>query len=239
MPRDMFGDVVDPSIKVGTSQRYTVPFSIAVHSIVILALLVIPLLATNAIPTPASVLAFATLPPAVPPPPPPPPPPAPPTPQIVAPPNPVAAPVVAPAEIRPEPPPPSFNMGGVVGGVPGGIPGGVPGGVVGGIQAPPPPPPAALPPQRVGGAIKDPQRLKYVEPKYPPAAMAAKISGYVIIEATIATDGTVKDAKILRPMALLDQAALEAVKQWRYTPTLLNGVPVEVLLIVTVNFNLK
>ena len=61
----------------------------------------------------------------------------------------------------------------------------------------------------------------------------------VIIEATIGKDGSVKDAKVLRPVPLLDQAALDAVKQWKYTPTLLNGVPVEVVMTVTVNFTLQ
>jgi protein TonB len=69
--------------------------------------------------------------------------------------------------------------------------------------------------------------------------MTAKVQGMVIIEATIARDGSVKDARVLRPVALLDTAALEAVKQWKYTPTLLNGSPVEVLMTVTVNFQLK
>ena len=67
------------------------------------------------------------------------------------------------------------------------------------------------------------------------------MQGIVIIEATIAKDGSVKDAKILRngPLAALDQAALDAVKQWKYTPTLLSGTPVEVVMSVTVVFTLK
>ena len=69
MPRDMFGDVVDPSIKVGTKQWYTVPLSILVHTVGLAAIIVIPILATDVLPTPQSVMAFA----AVPPPPPPPP----------------------------------------------------------------------------------------------------------------------------------------------------------------------
>jgi len=111
---------------------------------------------------------------------------------------------------------------------------------VGGLGvAPPPPPPAA--PQRVGGDIKEPKRLVYVQPEYPAIARAAKVQGLVIIEATIAKDGTVINEKILRsgPLAALDQAALDAVKQWKYSPTLLGGVPVEILMSVTVNFTLK
>jgi protein TonB len=120
--------------------------------------------------------------------------------------------------------------------VAGGIPGGSTGGVVGGIPAPPPPPPEAV---RVGGDIQAPTKIKEMKPIYPQIAQTAKISGVVIIEATIGRDGRVKDAKILRSIQLLDQAALDAVKQWVYTPTKLNGVPVEVIMTVTVNFTLN
>jgi protein TonB len=92
---------------------------------------------------------------------------------------------------------------------------------------------------RVGGDIKEPKKIKHVPPTYPPIAQQAKIQGVVIIEATIARDGSVKDAKVLRPAPMLDQAALEAVRQWRYTPTLLNGQPVEVIMTVTVTFTLN
>jgi protein TonB len=155
-------------------------------------------------------------------------------------PNPAAAPVEAPKEIKPEPPPtPNYSMTGVVGGVAGGIPGGTPGGVVGGISAPPPPPPPPQAPVRVGGDVKAPNKIHDVNPVYPQIAKTAKIQGIVIIEATIGKDGNVKDAKVLRSVQLLDQAALDAVKQWKFTPTLLNGVPVEVVMTVTVNFTLQ
>jgi protein TonB len=129
-------------------------------------------------------------------------------------------------------------MGGVVGGVTGGIPGGTLGGVVGGIAPPPPPPPPAAP-VRVGGDIKEPKKIKDVKPVYPQIAQTAKVQGIVIIEATIGKDGSVKDAKVLRSVPLLDQAALDAVRQWKFTPTLLNNVPVEVVMTVTVNFTLN
>jgi protein TonB len=77
-----------------------------------------------------------------------------------------------------------------------------------------------------------------VEPVYPPAAKAANIQGVVILELVIGTDGTVIEGRVLRSIALLDQAALDAVVQWRYEPTLLNGAPVEVIATVTVNFSL-
>jgi protein TonB len=124
--------------------------------------------------------------------------------------------------------------------VEGGVPGGVVGGVVGGLpEAPPPPPPPPQAPVRVGGQIKPPNKIKDVRPVYPPIAQSARVSGVVIIEATIGTDGRVKDAKVLRSIPLLDQAALDAVKQWQYSPTLLNGVPVSVIMTVTVNFTLQ
>ena len=92
---------------------------------------------------------------------------------------------------------------------------------------------------RVGGDIKEPKKIKDAKPVYPPLAQTAKISGIVIIEAIIGKDGSIRDAKILRGMPMLNDAALEAVRQWRYTPTTLNGVPVEVVMTVTVNFTLN
>jgi protein TonB len=184
------------------------------------------------------MMAFVGTPP---PPPPPPPPPAPAVsqPKVVPQPvtNPNAAPVEAPKEIVPEAP--SIGVAqGVPGGVEGGVPGGVVGGVVGGLpSAPPPPPPAA--PVRVGGNIKPPTKTRDVRPVYPPIAQSARVQGVVIIEATIGADGRVKDAKVLRSIPLLDQAAVDAVKQWVFTPTLLNGVPVPVIMTVTVNFTLQ
>ena len=151
--------------------------------------------------------------------------------------NPNAAPVQAPSTIKPES---GLNTGleGVAGGVEGGVPGGVVGGVVGGLpEAPPPPPPQA--PVRVGGNIKPPTKTRDVKPVYPAIAQSARVQGVVIIEATIGPDGRVKDAKVLRSIPLLDQAALDAVKQWEFTPTLLNGVPVPVIMTVTVNFTLQ
>lgn len=70
-------------------------------------------------------------------------------------------------------------------------------------------------------------------------AIQARVQGIVIIEATIGPDGAVDDAKLLRSIPLLDEAALEAVRQWEFTPTLLNGVAVPVIMTVTVNFSLK
>jgi TonB family protein len=89
---------------------------------------------------------------------------------------------------------------------------------------------------RIGGRIKAPIKSKDVKPVYPAIAQSARVAGVVIIEATIGPDGKVMDAKVLRSIPLLDQAALDAVRQWEYTPTLLNGVPVAVVMTVTINF---
>ena len=92
---------------------------------------------------------------------------------------------------------------------------------------------------RVGGNIATPTKVKDVRPVYPQSAIQARIQGVVIIEATIGKDGAVDNARILRSIPLLDPAALEAVRQWQFTPTLLNGVPVPVIMTVTVQFALK
>jgi TonB family protein len=94
-------------------------------------------------------------------------------------------------------------------------------------------------PVRVGGDITPPAKLKNVNPVYPAAAMADHIEGIVILEATIGLDGSVENAKVLKSIPQLDQAALDAVRQWQFTPTLKNGSPVPVIMTVTVNFSLK
>lgn len=101
--------------------------------------------------------------------------------------------------------------------------------------------PAALPglaPVSVGGAIMAPARTRTVSPVYPADASAARVQGIVILEAVIGPDGRVQAAKVLRSIPLLDQAALDAVRQWEFTPTLLNGVPVPFIMTVTVQFSL-
>ena len=95
---------------------------------------------------------------------------------------------------------------------------------------------AAIAPVRVGGQIKAPTKIKDVKPLYPAIAQQARVGGVVTIEATIGSDGKVTDAKVVRSIPMLDQAALDAVRQWEYTPTLLNGVPVPVLTTININF---
>ncbi len=89
---------------------------------------------------------------------------------------------------------------------------------------------------RVGGGVRQPTMVSKVAPVYPAAAKMARVQGVVVIELVIGTDGTVGEAWVRRSIPLLDQAALDAVVEWRYEPTLLNGAPVEVIATVTVNF---
>lgn len=95
---------------------------------------------------------------------------------------------------------------------------------------------ARIAPVRIGGQVRAPTKIKDVQPLYPAIAQSARVAGLVTIEATIGPDGRVSDAKIVRSIPLLDQSALDAVRQWEYAPTLLNGVPVPVVLTVSVNF---
>lgn len=92
---------------------------------------------------------------------------------------------------------------------------------------------------RVGGDIKEPKKIRHVAPVYPEVALQSRVQGVVILEAMIDGAGDIIDATILRSVPLLDQAALDAVRQWRFTPTLVNGAPVNVIMTVTVNFTLN
>jgi TonB family protein len=94
-------------------------------------------------------------------------------------------------------------------------------------------------PVRVGGNVKEPTKIKDVRPVYPEIALAARVQGIVILEIIIDERGDVRDAQVLRSVPLLDQAAIEAVRQWRFTSTSLNNAPVEVVMTVTVNFTLS
>jgi protein TonB len=147
-----------------------------------------------------------------------------------------AAPVEAPASVTPE----TGNEGriaGVVGGAPtGGIEGGVVGGTGRTASAPGPPGPAVV---RVGAGMKPPKKIKDVKPEYSTVASSARVHGSVVIELTISAEGKVQDAKVLVSVPLLDQAALEAVRQWEYEPSRLNGVAVAVVMTVVVNFSVQ
>ena len=91
---------------------------------------------------------------------------------------------------------------------------------------------------RVGSSLRAPEKRKDVVPVYPAVAQAGGIEGAVILELTIGVDGKVANAKILRSSPLFDRAAIDAVMQWEYAPTLLNGVPVPVIMTTTVTFSL-
>jgi periplasmic protein TonB len=137
------------------------------------------------------------------------------------------------------------DLGGIVGGVPGGVAGGQLGGSVGGVfggtgtSAPIPPPQAAVKRiVRVGSSLKAPRRIFSVQPEYPPLARDAHVSGTVVVDAVIDEHGKVVQARTLSGHPLLIQAALQAVLQWKYVPTLLNGKPVAVEMEVTVQFKL-
>jgi protein TonB len=238
-----------------TNKTWTVLLSFGLQILLIVIAIVIPMIYFDALPK-SQLTSFLVAPP---PPPPPPPPPAAAPPKVVkviprqfdA--GRLMAPKAIPKEIamikEEELPPPS--AGGVVGGVPGGMPGGSIGGVIGGIVGsvpsaapPPPPPPKAdkpVTPQRirVGGNVQQAMLIRQPKPVYPPLAKQARISGHVILNAVIAKDGTISNLSVASGHPLLIQSALEAVKQWVYKPTLLNGEPVEVVTQIDVNFSLS
>jgi protein TonB len=102
-------------------------------------------------------------------------------------------------------------------------------------QPPPPPPPP--PPQRIGGDVAQANLISSPKPTYPPLARAARVTGVVLLQATISKQGTIEDLKVITGHPLLNDAAIEAVKQWRYKPQQLNGQPIEVITTITVNFS--
>jgi periplasmic protein TonB len=243
----MFDDLVVSSAQPKhTHKSWTVALSAIVQAGLLGILILIPLIYTEALPK--QMLTTFLVAPA---PPPPPPPPAAPVTRIV---KPVArliqqgkmmAPTVIPKKveiIKEEALPPDVSAG-VVGGVPGGVPGGsaggVLGGIIGGVGNGPPPPPKATPQRiRVGGQVQAASLIRQVMPVYPPIAKTAHVSGTVMLHAIIAKDGTVSDLQYLSGPPLLMRNAMDAVKQWRYKPTMLNGEPVEVDTTISVVFSL-
>jgi protein TonB len=140
-----------------------------------------------------------------------------------------------------EAPPPVMASAGVVGGVPGGVPGGSMGGVMGSILSSTP---VAVPkiatPQRVrvSAGVTSGLLIKRVQPNYPPLARQARIQGTVVLQAQISKTGDIENLQLISGHPMLAPAAIEAVKQWKYKPYLLNGEPVEVETQVQVNFTL-
>jgi protein TonB len=158
--------------------------------------------------------------------------------------NQLVAPKVIPKDVKiikeeAEPDPNMMGMqGGVPGGVAGGSMGGVLGGVIGGVGGPPPPKPTQTRIKQ-GGAVTAASLINRVQPVYPPLARQTRVSGTVRLHAIISKDGSVQQLEVLQGHPLLVQAALDAVRQWRYRPTLLNGEPVEVDTTIDVIFSLN
>jgi len=242
----LFGQaVLGPSATQRSRRRLTLPLSAAVHTLLIAALVVVPLLSRETLPDPAaSVRIFFAEPAAMPPPPPPP------LARAAGPQRPAAvhasiqrvsfvAPIETPVEVPFDDGPALGVAGGAPGGVEGGVPGGVVGGVLGGLPDLPPAPEVAPQVVRVGGNVKAPAKVKHVDPAYPPLAQTARIEGTVILECVINPLGRVVDLKLLRSIPMLDEAAIAAVRQWVYAPTVVNGVPVSAMMSVTVRFALS
>jgi protein TonB len=234
-----------------TKTKYTVVVSFLVQCLAISIMVLVPLIYTNALPA-KQLMSFLVAPP--PPPPPPPPPVVVKVQQRVLPKEFDAGKLMQPRAI---PKTVTFikeddvpALAGVVGGVPGGFAGGGLGGVIGGIvsaapSAPPPPPPPKVEapkaaPQRirVGGNVQRANQIFAPSPVYPPLAKQARIQGVVRLNAIINKEGLIEQLSAVSGHPLLIPSALEAVKKWRYKPTLLNGEPVEVVTQIDVNFTL-
>lgn len=243
----MFEDLIVSTKGEKTNTSWAVVVSTLVQSLLLAILILIPLIYTEALPKTMLTTWIAA-----PPPPPPPPPPAVAVQRIARPMvklmhnGQMMAPTIIPKKVEiiheSDTPP---DVGGVVGGVPGGVPGGSAGGVLGGIIGGvvgsnlPPPPKAPAPVRiRVGGNVQQAMLVRQVLPVYPPIAKTAHISGSVILHAIIGKDGTVEHLALISGPPLLVRSAMDAVQQWRYRPTMLNGEPVEVDTTITVVFTL-
>lgn len=235
MPRTLFDQVLVPA-PTRRPSRWIKAGSLVLHLAVVLLLLVLPITAAIDLPgiytqlPPVMLASVPTMPPE------------PPRPATVTPVTPTAAsvPLEAPQGVQEEVdrPPASTTVG-----VPGGLPVAGPGvaltGTINNATLSIAPPPEAVQPRRVGGDIQPPERIAYSSPRYPPVAQAARIEGTVILEAVIDAQGVVQNVTVLRSVPLLDRAAIEAVQQWRYKPTRLNGVAIPIVMTVTVSFSMR
>jgi len=243
----MFEDsLIESGGKLKTKRGRTTTVAFIIEVGIVIVMILIPLIFTEALPKGTTMFMLVA-----PPPPPPPPPPA-------------AAPVrvvrhietdIVNGELRTptkipkkvqmikedEAPPPVMASAGVVGGVPGGVPGGSMGGVIGSVLSSTP---VAVPkiatPQRVrvSSGVSTGMLIRKVSPAYPPLARQARIQGTVVLQAEISKDGNITNLQLISGHPMLAPAAIEAVKQWKYKPYLLNGEPVEVETQVMVNFTL-
>jgi len=243
----MFEDsLIESGNKLKTKRLGTTVLSFVLQVGLICILILIPLIYTDALPK-QQLMTFLVAPP--PPPPPPPPPAAAPVKvvkmvsEVVN--GQLRAPTKIPQKIqmiKEEEAPPDLGAGGVPGGVPGGIPGGSTGGVLGGIlnSGNVAVPKVATPQRvRVSSGVSQGLLIKKVTPNYPPLARQARIQGTVVLQAEISKEGTIQNLQLISGHAMLAPAAIEAVKQWRYKPYLLNGEPVAVETQVVVNFSLS
>jgi protein TonB len=243
----MFEDsLVESGGKIKTRRGATTTISFILEFLFLGVLVLLPLIFTENLPA-KQLMTMLTAPP---PPPPPPPPPA-------------AAPVIVkkiqseldngqlrtptaiPKKIqmiKEDEPPPSAGPAGVVGGVPGGVPGGAMGGVLGSVMSSVPTavPKVATPQRvRVSQGVSQGLLVHKVTPQYPPLAKQARIQGVVVLQALIGKDGSIQNLHVVSGHPMLTNAALEAVKEWKYKPYYLNGEPVEVGTTINVNFSLS
>jgi len=243
----MFEDsLIESGNKLRTKRLSTTILSFVLQVMLIGVLILIPLIYTDALPK-QQLMTFLVAPP--PPPPPPPPPAAAPVKVVKVQSELVNGQLRTPTKIpqkvqmiKEEEAPPDLGAGGVPGGVPGGIPGGSAGGVIGGIiSSQPVAVPKVATPQRVrvSQGVSQGLLIKKVTPNYPPLARQARIQGTVVLQAEISKEGTIQNLQLISGHAMLAPAAIEAVKQWRYKPYLLNGEPVAVETQVVVNFSLS
>jgi periplasmic protein TonB len=237
----MFEDsLMESGGKIRTNQKYTTTVSFIVELVVVGFLILLPLLITEALPL-HQLNSFLVAPP--PPPPPPPPPAAVPVQKVIQ--HEVVngelrTPSKIPKVIKMIKEEESPSSSGVTGGVVGGVPGGAANGVIGGIINSSAPPPKVAAPQklRVSQGVAEGNLLRKIEPQYPQMAKVAHIQGDVILAATISKSGTIENLHQMSGHPILAQAAMEAVKQWRYKPYLLNGEPVEVETTIKVSFKM-
>src|ERR1700756_2286248 len=245
----MFEDsLIESGGRLKTRRGATTTISFVLQALLVGVLVLLPLIFTEALPK-QQLMTFLVAPP--PPPPPPPPPAAVPikvvkTIQSDIQNGQLRTPTKIPEKVQmikeEEAPPPVMSAGGVVGGVPGGVPGGQMGGVIGGIiSSTPVAVPKAATPQRVrvSQGVTQGLLIKKIQPAYPPLARQARIQGSVLLQAQISKEGTIEHLTLISGHPMLAPAAIEAVKQWRYKPYILNGEPVEVDTQITVNFTLS
>jgi periplasmic protein TonB len=243
----MFEDsLIESGGKLKTKRGWTSLLSFGIQIGIIVVMILIPLIFTEALPR-TQLMTFLVAPP---PPPPPPPPAAAPVKivkviqtDIVN--GQLRTPTKIPQKVQmikeDEAPPPVMASTGVVGGVPGGVPGGSMGGVIGSVlSSTPTVAPKIATPQRVrvSSGVVSGLLLRKVNPTYPPLARQARIQGVVVLQAQISKDGNIENLQLISGHPMLAPAAIEAVKQWKYKPYLLNGEPVEVETQVQVNFTL-